>query len=247
MRRFLPLAAAISLALALGLPLGLGACQPVRTKLEPAVAADRVGPSGYAARDVDQDFELTVAAAPWDGSALITQAVTPLRFELSNRGAVAAEVHLEGMRLVTGSGEVRHALPPLDVDGDVVTLENVPYGPATPVAADRFAAAGRYRGINSHLRRYNGAFRHDAPYYQRHFATWSAFESLPTPEMVQVALPEGVLEPGGRVSGWVYFERLEDLGATEPVFVEVELAARGAATSGAPAASFRVPFRRPRE
>lgn len=55
-----------------------------------------------------------------------------------------------------------------------------------------------------------------APIYGGRFATnplyWDRYEpvmktvSLPTVDMLRKALPEGVLEPGGRLDGFVYFE-----------------------------------------
>lgn len=33
---------------------------------------------------------------------------------------------------------------------------------------------------------------------------------LPSVDMLQKALPEGVLDPGGRITGFVYFEELRD-------------------------------------
>jgi hypothetical protein len=40
--------------------------------------------------------------------------------------------------------------------------------------------------------------------------SWNFEERLPTPEMVGAALPEGVLNPGGYISGWLYFEKVDD-------------------------------------
>jgi hypothetical protein len=34
---------------------------------------------------------------------------------------------------------------------------------------------------------------------------------LPTADMISMALPEGVLDPAGRITGFLYFEDVEDL------------------------------------
>ncbi len=40
---------------------------------------------------------------------------------------------------------------------------------------------------------------------------WGTVEArLPTPTMLQNALPEGVIKPGGRLDGYVYFQHVPD-------------------------------------
>lgn len=58
---------------------------------------------------------------------------------------------------------------------------------------------------------YGYALDRDLDYYNTYYARWR--KPLPTQEMVARALPEGVLQPGGKASGFLYFERVdEDLG-----------------------------------
>jgi hypothetical protein len=54
--------------------------------------------------------------------------------------------------------------------------------------------------------------------------------------MVQKALPEGVVEVGGRVAGFVYFEEVKDV---EALTFSARLLEPGAAT---PFAEVRLPF-----
>jgi hypothetical protein len=50
------------------------------------------------------------------------------------------------------------------------------------------------------------------PDYGYYWAGWSAYRNieLPTNDMVQLALPEGALEPGKTIEGFLYFEDLDD-------------------------------------
>ena len=48
------------------------------------------------------------------------------------------------------------------------------------------------------------------PYYYDAYETYYADIDLPTPEMLQHALPEGVVDPGGSVTGFIYFEDVSD-------------------------------------
>jgi hypothetical protein len=44
---------------------------------------------------------------------------------------------------------------------------------------------------------------YDPLYYDTYYPRWEI--DLPTSDMLERALPEGVIEPGGRVTGFVYF------------------------------------------
>ena len=56
---------------------------------------------------------------------------------------------------------------------------------------------------------------------------------LPTGAMVQKALPEGVLEPGGRVTGFLYFEDIDVGKDDRATFVTDLVNASGGETVGA--------------
>jgi len=217
----------------------LMACQPVRADLEPATAADEVAFLDHAAHDEDGAFEIIAQPAPWPGDAVITQAVTPLRIQIRNHGDVPAEIHLENIALVSDTGRIHHAVPAVAMEGAVHTMEPPRQVIEPGFEADRFTVAGRYRRANPRLRNYNGPFRHDVPYYRRYYNTWSTTEALPTPEMIQCALPEGVLEAGGQVAGWLYFE---PVGDAEKVHLTAELFPTNE-DPDSPLAQLHVPFR----
>jgi hypothetical protein len=100
---------------------------------------------------------------------------------------------------------VQYAIPPFDIDEDIterVGTINYPY--------TSFRVAPHLRRFYPGLIVADG-FLLDEPFYSR----YSVFRTLklPTGDMVQKALPEGVLEPGGKVSGFLYFPELESSGA----------------------------------
>ena len=117
-----------------------------------------------------------------------------------NAGANPVRVGYEQLRLVSPSGRRYSALPPFDIEGSAVVRVGTAYYPPTG-----FAYAP-----------YMGPYFPGAPLYDGGFATnplyWERFVpvmrtvDLPTFDMLRKALPEGVLEPGGRLSGFVYFE-----------------------------------------
>jgi hypothetical protein len=56
---------------------------------------------------------------------------------------------------------------------------------------------------------YSDPFLFDTVYFNRYHPSFQTI-NLPTGDMIQKALPEGVVEPGGRVSGFLYFEDPDD-------------------------------------
>jgi hypothetical protein len=75
----------------------------------------------------------------------------------------------------------------------------------------------------------------DWAYYDRYYPVWSV--SLPTEDMLEMAIPEGVLEPQGRISGFLYFPRVNP-DAERVVFQAALVSARTGEEFGA----VEVPF-----
>jgi hypothetical protein len=78
------------------------------------------------------------------------------------------------------------------------------------------------------------AWHGDVVYYERWHRYWPT--QLPSEEMLQRALPEGVLEEGGSVAGYLYFQHI---GRESSVKLEVQLTN---ATSSARVGELSVPF-----
>jgi len=192
-------------ALALiALALGTTACRStpeLRPAPEAAAAPSGVGEGAVA---VDEGVRMVVRTGAWRGfpDGLATE-ITPLLVEITNDSDRPLLVRYEGITLTSLEGRTYMAMPPFDIDTDVVETVMV-----NEYAYDGFAIA-------PHLSRYYPRLRvadpfwWDGGYYAR---TVPAFRriALPTGDMVQMALPEGVLAPGSRITGFVYFEQLAD-------------------------------------
>jgi hypothetical protein len=61
---------------------------------------------------------------------------------------------------------------------------------------------------------------------------------LPTADMIHKALPEGVLEPGGKVTGFLYFEDVKTDKNDKATFTTDLVNA----ATGEPVASIRIPI-----
>lgn len=158
-----------------------------------------------------------VSGEAWDAfPARLGREVTPIRVTIENEGDEPIRMHFSDMFLVDESGERYHALPIFELNGSVYYHE--------PVAAPEFAYRGfyvapHYADIYPGLPHWPGAhYAYDFGYYDHYWGvTWQV--ELPTAAMIRKALPEGVLDPGGRVSGFVYFEHVGEIDADRLRFV----------------------------
>lgn len=213
-------------------------CTPVQADLEPATAADEVRFLERAARGQEGDIVMIAQAAAWPGDAIITQKVSPLRLRIENHGEVPVAVHLGKIALEGSSGRTYLAVPPVLLSGSVDHTAPPPT-PLTPgYEASRFVIASKYRTIYPRRSAYGGTFNYDLNDNRMRYGYWDIEELLPTPEMIGNALPEGVLESGGDVTGWVYFEKVDQDAETQVALAAAIMPVEGQV----PLAEFEVPF-----
>jgi hypothetical protein len=154
--------------------------------------------------------EVVVSANAWSGVPRNLDGwVTPLLVTLTNDSARKLELRYEHFSLATPGGGTRAALPPFHVSSDSATPVEAYYAP-------RGFGVARYLGPwYPRWATWDGPFPFHRTYYWNTWTTWSNWRTmlrvdLPSVDMLQKALPEGVLDPGGRITGFVYFEELRD-------------------------------------
>ena len=178
-------------------------------------------------------FEVEVDA--WNGDPITLNTVlTPVKVSISNEGPHAVSLRYRNFTLKNPDGISSSALPPFEIRGST----NDP----SPVIAPNF----RYRNFMAYpnYRFYGPRFRYwaddwgwDPAWYNSNYGYWQ--RDLPTADMLRKAIPEGVLNPGGSVEGYVYFQRVPD--KTPAVELQVNLMdARSHTQFG----TIRVPFER---
>lgn len=177
-------------------------------------------------------IELVVDGDAWDGRPRnLVKDMTPVRVVIRNKGTTPVLIQHKSFFLdgVTGPRQVQahapftidhagpgqaHIVPAFRVDGFYLADYLQPiYGPAFPLWPDTIAYE---------------------PHYYR--VTWRP--RLPSLDMLKRALPEGVLDSGGEVAGFVYFP-----GQPQPqarVLFRVELQAP---RTGQDLAIVEIPFR----
>jgi hypothetical protein len=66
-----------------------------------------------------------------------------------------------------------------------------------------------------------GPFDFDWDYYPTYYRVWGVH--LPTRDMIRHAIPEGVLENGGRLSGFLYFPKVDRRHQEEGLKFSIDL------------------------
>lgn len=178
-------------------------------------------PSEYAQGTDDDDdivtrsfdnVKMTIDADAWTGDEAVLQEVTPVQVTITNNSDSPLAVRYQNFALVSSEGEQFAALPPFQVEGSVNEAEMIsPYGPIDPAFSyDGFALSPYYGGLYDGIGVYDtyGFGPYDMYYYDEYGTYWQDIQ-LPTEPMLERALPEGVVKPGGQVKGFIYFENVD--------------------------------------
>lgn len=204
------------------------------TGLEPAPAADRVAGLEDAAQATVQGVRVVAQAAPWPGPVDIDREVTPLKVRVDNIGPTPLRVRYNEFALVAPDGTSFAALPLARIEGEVAVRTRT-YG-APGFYHRGFAVAPYYAPFYPGIDPYPGFFGPDRYYYDTYYRYWEEIE-LPTTAMEQRVIPEGVIDPGGSLEGWLFFEKIGS--HLERVVLRADLVD---APSGRKFAELRIPF-----
>lgn len=186
---------------ALALLLG---CRSVSPDLEPAAGANKVATGEDAAIDRSQGVRMIVQTTPWPGQHLIEMEVTPVRVHIANDSGGMVAVRYDNFVIVNEKGETYRALHPYQTHGDVPPTTVSEQVEQPRFEHDAFAVAAHQRQL------YQGVFQtYDGAFVPSHEAEY-LWGDMPTPEMRAWALPEGVVQPGGHIEGYLYFEKVDD-------------------------------------
>jgi len=157
-------------------------------------------------------LNVTIAPNAWYGDPKITEDVMPLKITVLNGSSTAIRIRYHNMVLTGNSGRRYAALPPYKIEGTendpVITAPDKIYSNPS-FRFNKFRIPPYYGSLYPNIPQTEGPFYIDPLYQDRHYRYWSE-TSLPTPQMLESALLEGEMEPKGEVSGYVYFERLDD-------------------------------------
>jgi hypothetical protein len=214
------------------------ACASNPARLTPAAGARISAISPNAAISERNGVRIYVEAQAWPGPASITREVTPLKVTIENNGPTPVAIRYDRLYLSRQDGERFAALPPFKAKTEAAEAITPPLRPTPSVWFTHrgFLVAPYLRYYYPGLRPFGYAYTYDPIYYERYLDYW-AQRRIAMDEIRRHALPEGVVEPGGQVTGFVYFEDVDEDAAR--VSFHAELPNPG---SGLSATSLTVPF-----
>ena len=176
-------------------------------------------------------ISVTVVPNQWSGSpADLHDVATPILVHIANNSDQTLRVRYSEFKLVGPRSFTSTAIPPYKVEGTIVKPV---FLPQTYVYPQEFQLAPHYRtGIEDTSRP-----RHPWDYdeYTPRYNLWTS--PLPTEDMLAKGIPEGVLEPKGHISGFLYFDKLPE--NLERVTFEADLVN---AQTGDLFGTIRIPF-----
>lgn len=177
--------------------------------LQPGQGAELVGKGSATASAAN--VSIVTMTPDFPGMVDIEDAVTPMKIRLVNHGTQPVRIRYADFKLVDAGGGSYAALPLYKIDSSVETA--VPVRGFAPVLRpnfryDRFRVAPYYAGLYPGMPWFRGGFGYTNPYGWTYYDTAFADVQLPTPAMRKNVLPEGVLDPGGSLEGWLYFQHV---------------------------------------
>ena len=171
----------------------------------------------------------------WPGDHRVLGRVQPVRVTIENRAAVAVRVRYDDFVLVAANGRRYPALPPVRVEGELFSpMLSMGFSPVgTPgFTYQRFYLAPYfaplYPGVPVYRRRY---LFYDPGYYAFWYTDFTR-AVRPSVEVLAMALPEGVIEHDGRVTGFLYFRTVDPDAASVTFRARIVSIADDAATLG---------------
>lgn len=169
-----------------------------------ASPANVVSDSPNVARAAAQGLSMDVEIDAWSGDpASLGSILTPVKISLTNEGDHAVSLRYQNFTLSDPRGVRSSAIPPFQIRGSTDPLP----APIVPSFSYRnFYAYPYYRFYGPGFNYWADDWGWDGAWYGSSYRYWS--RDLPTADMVRKAIPEGVLNPGGEVSGYLYFPLL---------------------------------------
>lgn len=178
------------------------------TTIKPAPQAQKVPGLKDAAAATVEGVHMVAQSTEWPGRTPIRQEVTPIRVSIDNNSGHPLQVRYSEFSLVSPQHRLYSALPLYRIKGKVSEFVAPFMGSPTFRYYNFYIApplSRAYPGIPP----YNGNFYYD-PMFEGVYGDYWRNVPLPTSAMWQNGLPEGVLDNGGNLDGWLYFEKVDD-------------------------------------
>jgi hypothetical protein len=151
--------------------------------------------------------QVIVEGAEPSGPRAIETAVTPLKVTIVNHGREPVAIRYDHIYLEGRGGKRWAALPPYEAQKEAAQAIAPPPPPDPLWVYDGFLVAPHLRYYYPYLTAFADPFLYDDLYYDQYRNYWRRRHVAMRAVRAQ-AIPEGVLEPGGKVSGFLFFEHV---------------------------------------
>jgi hypothetical protein len=188
--------------------LALTACSPW-VRLEPVAFSKLVPGTKRAVLASSNGIQVIVEPGDWPGEPRIQEKVTPIKITLENKSGHPLRVAYTDFNLEGPKQQHFAVLPPFQIRGVV----SVPVGRGyvtgfSPIFYHYgFLISPYYYPYYPGWGFYGGPFYYDSFYNNYYYTIWEQVQ-LPTEEMLNLAIPEGVVQDKGRVEGFLYFQKV---------------------------------------
>lgn len=210
---------------------GLGVVGCGHGHLVPAATAKVVPGTDGAAFVVADGLRCTAESAAWAGRpGDLPSFVAPIKVRIRNDSDQPVRVRYQDFVLLGTDGRKYRPLPPVPMDHAGVTINPI-------YAANKFFVAPLFHDVYPDLPPWTDPLPRDQALYDQEYAKWG--DSRPGRHVLREGLPEGMLDGGGSVTGFLYFE--SPVSREDRATFEAELE-RGGAGSGH-ATTIKIPFR----
>jgi hypothetical protein len=170
--------------------------------LTPASSARVVPNAPTAAYSVADGVRCSANVGAWNGREdELPRFLVPVKVRIKNDSGQPIRVLYEDFALVGSKGRSYHPVPVLPIDADA--RKQIPK--LAPIyASSKFFVAPGFRDVYATLEPWTAPLQRDDALYDRLFRRWG--KQPPPLDVLRVALPEGVLDEGGVVTGYLFFE-----------------------------------------
>ncbi len=170
--------------------------------LVPASSASIVPNAPSAAYSIAEGVRCSANVGAWNGRENeIPSFVVPVKVRIKNASGGPIRVRYEDFSLVGRKGRSYRPVPVLPMDADA--RKRIPK--LAPIyAASKFFVAPGFHDVYATLEPWTAPLERDDELYERLFRRWG--KQPPALDVLRVALPEGVLDDGGVVTGYLFFE-----------------------------------------
>jgi hypothetical protein len=200
------------------LALAVPGCAGSNKPLQPAPNARAAPGMENAAMAYASGLKVTAQVDKWPEGGGKSNRVTPVHLVLENQGTTPVRIQYRDFSLVGANGQELAAIPPFEIRQGVVAPIAMHRGDAIEPAwsASGFEVARAYVPVyeqEQDMSTTQDPVDYDISYYNSYYSDWGAeedSENAPSEDMLEHALPEGTLNTGGRLDGYLYFQKIGD-------------------------------------